>query len=263
MSRSRVACMLGGTRKLQDAAAPREYSSSVPAGAWFGFGSLYGSKEHYRATCRLVRRCLKGKVRQIRIYTANDVARLRSLNALATAVGLRHLTGIVDRLEAAIGVVNGIPSTFALPLAYMKSGQAHEGADLNPARDGCGLFWYAPIVPLRRGVVGQFIDFAERTCGKHGLLAAITLTTLSPRCYAATIPLLFDRTSPDAERRAKACFEGLYEEGLTLGFLPYRIGSQFQSGLARHAANAGPLVRTLKSAIDPHQVLAPGRYTFG
>jgi 4-cresol dehydrogenase (hydroxylating) len=257
MSRSRVECMLSGAQKLS-----LRRGMALPAGGWFGFGSVYGSKEHFRATSRVVKRYLRGHVRQIRIYTAGDVKRLRWVSALATKAGLTQLTGLVDRLQSAIEIVDGVPSTVALPLAYAKSGQATDDADLNPARDGCGLFWYAPIVPMRRGVVEQFIEFAERECGKHGLLAPITLTTLSPRCYASTIPLLFDRTNPDAERRARMCFEELYEEGLKLGFVPYRLGSQFMPALERTGAGVGPVVKAIKRALDPNQVLAPGRYSF-
>jgi 4-cresol dehydrogenase (hydroxylating) len=264
MSRSRLECMLRGSRNVRNTgAAPLGHEVAVPAGSWFGLGSVYGSREHYRATCRVVRRHLRGPVRQIRIYTSDDIKRLRLLTPLATAVGWPQLTGLVDRLEAAIDIVSGIPSTFALPLAYATSGRAYDDADLNPARDGCGLFWYSPIVPLRRGVVGQFIEFAERTCRRHGLLAPITLTTLSPRCYAGTVPLLFDRMSPDGERRARLCFEELYQEGLVLGFVPYRIGSQFMAALARNGAGVGPVVKAVKRAVDPNLVLAPGRYSFG
>jgi 4-cresol dehydrogenase (hydroxylating) len=257
MSRSRVESMLAGSRKVS-----RGRSVSMPDGAWFGFGSVYGSKEHYRATCRLVKRCLRGRVRQIRIYTSDDVRRLRWISSLAAAVGRPNLSDLVDRLEAALNIVSGIPSTFALPLAYAKSGRANDKANLNPANDGCGLFWYAPIVPMRGGTVGKFIEFAERTCSKYGVVPAMTLTTLSERCYACTIPLLFDRTDPDAELRARMCFEELYEEGLALGFVPYRIGSQFMPYLARHGATVGPLVQTVKAALDPTMVLAPGRYSF-
>lgn len=257
MSRSRVECMLSGSRKVS-----RRQSVSMPAGAWFGFGSIYGSKEHYRATCRLVKRCLRRHVRQIRIYTSDDIRRLRWISAVAAAVGWPYLTALVDRLEPALNIVDGIPSTFALSLAYAKSGHANDNADLNPAHDGCGLLWYAPIVPLRRGIVGEFIEFAERTCRKHGVIAAITFTTLSTRCYASTIPLLFDRKNPDAERHAVLCFEELYEQGLARGFVPYRIGSQFMPVLARYQSRFGPLVQTVKSALDPTLVLAPGRYSF-
>ena len=257
MSRSRVESMLSGSRKLSGGR-----SVSMPAGAWFGFGSIYGTKEHYGATCRMVKRCLRGQVRQIRIFTSDDVRRLRWLSTFTAAVGLPQLADRVERLEAALNIVDGIPSTFALPLAYAKSGRANDKDDLNPARDGCGLFWYAPIVPLRRGVVGEFIEFAERICRRHSMIAAMTLTTLSPRAYACTIPLLFERMDPEAERRARLCFHELYEEGLALGFVPYRIGAQFMPALAQHETRVGPLVQAIKSALDPTLVLAPGRYSF-
>ena len=257
MSRSRVECMFSGAQKLD---VSRRVS--MPAGAWFGFGSLYGSKEHFRATCRVVKRYLRGHVRQVRIYTSNDLRRLRWFSALANRVGVLQLNGLVDRLEAALEIVAGVPSTVALPLAYAKSGYAKDKSALNPARDGCGLFWYSPIVPMRRGMVEQFINFAERTCSKHGLLAPITLTALSPRCYASTIPLLFDRTDPDGERRARMCFEELYEEGLAWGFVPYRMGSQFMPALGGKGAGVGPVVKAIKSALDHNDVMAPGRYSF-
>lgn len=263
MSRSRVECMAVGSQRVsRDIGTPSLRGGlSMPTGAWFGFGSVYGSEEYYRATCRLVRRCLRRRVRKIRIYTRGDLKRLRWLSALAAKVGWPNLNGLVERLEAALGVVEGVPSTVALPLAYAKSGRAKGDAVLNPARDGCGLFWYSPIVPMRRGAVGQFIEFAERTCGKHGLPAPITLTTFSPRCYASTIPLLFDRAEPDAERRARICLEELYEVGLGLGFVPYRTGAQFMHVLARHGAGAGPLVKAVKRSLDPDELLAPGRYS--
>lgn len=257
MSRSRVECMASGALRIST-----RRGLALPDGAWFGFGSVYGSREHFRATCRVVKRYLRGHVRRVRIYTAGDLKRLRWVSAVAAKAGWSQLIGLVDRLQAAIEIVDGVPSTVALPLAYAKSGQAADDADLNPARDGCGLLWYAPIVPMRRGVVEQFIEFAERTCSRHGLLAPITLTALSPRCYASTIPLLFDRTDPDTERRARMCFEELYEEGLARGFVPYRIGSQFMPVLERNGASVGPVVKTLKHALDPNNVLAPGRYSF-
>jgi 4-cresol dehydrogenase (hydroxylating) flavoprotein subunit len=261
MSRSRVEYMLKGSRRTRPGAAPAGKDLAMPPGSWFGFGSVYGSHEHYRATRRLVRRYLRGYVRKIRIYDSDDVGRLRWVSRWASAAGWPQLAGLVERLEAAIDVVGGIPSSFALPLAYAKSGRAEDPADLNPARDGCGLFWYSPLVPLRRGVVGQFIEFAQRTCGAHGLPAPITLTSLSPRCYASTIPLLFDRTDPDDERRARSCFEDLYEQGLALGFVPYRVGSQFLPALVRNGARVWPVAKAVKAALDPNRVMAPGRYS--
>lgn len=259
MSRGRVECMLRGSGNMTGAATGR---SPLPPAAWFGFGSVYGSREHFPATARLVRRCLAGSARQIRVYTDQDAKRLRWLSTLASRLGFPQLNGVVQRLEAALGVVNGNPSTFALPLAYAKSGRPGKDHDLNPAQDGCGLFWYSPLVPMRSGNVARFIAFVEETCGRHGLMAPITLTTLSPRCFASTIPLLFDRADSQAELRAKLCFEELYQEGLSLGFMPYRLGTQFMPSLALTGGGVAPMLSAIRGALDPAQVMSPGRYSF-
>ena len=262
MNRSRIESLLTGAQILSARASRSHGPGPLPAGAWFGVGSIYGSKAHYRATCRLVRRFLGGQASGLRIYTANDIARLQRLSAVASCLGWRRSINLVERLQAMMEIVQGIPSTFALPLAYARSGRAECAGDLNPARDGCGLFWYAPIVPLRRGVAGQFITFVEQTCTKHGLPSPITLTAVSPRYYAATVPLLFDPMSAGAEDRAKACFAELYEQGLRLGFMPYRLGAQFMPAFARTGGRFGALATTIKHAIDPNLVLARGRYSF-
>ncbi len=260
MNRERVECMLRGARQM-DGEPGEGGRADLPRGAWFGFGSVYGSREHYRATCRLLRRSLRGRARGVRIYSSRQIERLRWVKRLATAARWSRLTGLVERLEGAIGIVEGRPSRFALPLAYAASGRVTPGREMNPAHDGCGLYWYAPIVPFRSGVVRQFLEFAERICGRHGLLAPITLTTLSPRCYASTIPLLFDRGDPEAESRAARCFEELFEEGLALGFVPYRTGAPFMADLVAHGAPFGAAIETLKRALDPNLVVAPGRYS--
>lgn len=262
MSRSRLEAMAQGAARLNGSAgsAPGR-RASIPQGAWFGCGSVYGTREHYAATCRVVRRVLGDQVRHMRIYSAGDIRRLGWLSAALTAGDWRGLTDLVDRATAALHIIDGVPSTFAMTLAYAKSGCA-TGRELNPARDGCGLFWYAPIVPLRTGVVGQFIQFAERTCSTHGFAAPITFTTLSSRCYAATVPLLFDLTDSEAESRARACFDALYRGGLLSGFVPYRIGSPFMAALGASVSSAGGLVRAIKAAVDTNGVLAPGRYSF-
>ena len=76
MSRSRVECMLDGSRRMsRDVGAQSlRRGLSAPAGAWSGFGSVYGSREHYLATCQLVRRCLRSNARQFHIYTRTTLS---------------------------------------------------------------------------------------------------------------------------------------------------------------------------------------------
>jgi 4-cresol dehydrogenase (hydroxylating) len=252
MSRARVALMLQGQRRVAGLCAD---DTALPPGAWFGFATLYGTAAHMRATWRLSRRALRKDARGIRIVTR---ARLRWLGAVAAVVRHPALNDTVARLAAALDVAEGIPTSFALPLAYAVSGQPMPNAPLDPARDGCGLHWYAPIVPLHREAVAQFLAVTEATCRRHGLPAPVTLTLLSPRHAAATVPLLFDRADADAAQRAFECCAMLHDEGRALGFEPYRLGAPFMQ-----THDAAPLAQAIKSAIDPQGILAPGRYGLG
>ncbi|BDC50521.1 4-cresol dehydrogenase [Bryobacterales bacterium F-183] len=259
MSRARVSSMLLGAANLKGIDSP----PAIPKGAWFGFGSVYGTRDHYRATCRRIQKRLRPIAGGIRFYTSQDARRLLWIADAAERLGITALTGMAERLAAATGVVAGVPSMFALPLAYAKSGRPLALREsMNPALDGCGLLWYSPLIPMRSGYVVRFLEFAEGTCAKHGLDAPITLTSLSARCYASTIPILFDRSSSESEGRAKACFEELVREGMKLGFVPYRMGAEYMHLLQSGTPSCGRLAQTLRQSLDRDGVLAPGRYSF-
>ena len=46
------------------------------------------------------------------------------------------------------------------------------------------------------------------------------------------------------------------------GYLPYRLGLQSMGQLPPARDDTGTFYRTLKTALDPNHVLAPGRYEF-
>jgi 4-cresol dehydrogenase (hydroxylating) len=60
-----------------------------------------------------------------------------------------------------------------------------------------------------------------------------------------------------------ACYAELGDRCREKGFLPYRLGLQ---SMAQAMSDADPfwgVVRTLKEALDPNGILAPGRYDGG
>ena len=97
-------------------------------------------------------------------------------------------------------------------------------------------------------------------CFAHGIEPLITLTSLSDRCFDSTVPLLFDRSDAEQLARATACFEALFVAGRSQGWVPYRLGVHSMSRVTGTASTFWDLVGTIKSAIDPDQIIAPGRY---
>jgi hypothetical protein len=169
--------------------------------------------------------------------------------------------GTLETLRSSLELVAGIPNETALPLAYWKRpGGRDRDRDLNPARDGCGLIWYAPLVEMKGARVRQYVNLATGLLPQHGIEPLITLTSLSDRCFSSTIPILFDASSARASAAAQTGYAALLDAGLGAGFVPYRVGVQTMEWLMRHGSAHWTLVAKLKAAVDPLGIISPGRY---
>lgn len=229
--------------------------------AWSGVGAIYASKEVARAARRTLKRILGPVtdrlifINQRKVEMARTVARVMP-GGLATRV-----KGMADTLAGALEIMHGTPNDVALALAYWRSGALPApGQPKNPARDGCGLIWFAPLVPIRSNDVRRYIQMVERVCPQYGVNPLITLTTVNDRCFDSTVPLLFDRNDTEATARANDCYRALYAAGQREGFLPYRLNIDAMDILNTGGSVYSGLTSKLKAAVDPNFILAPGRY---
>jgi 4-cresol dehydrogenase (hydroxylating) len=228
---------------------------------WVGVGALYGPSGLVAAARKIVRDKLRPHIGKIAFLTPQRTSRLRRL--LSWLPGLRHSRWAcrLDRLDALLRHLAGRPSDIALPLAYWKSGtRPQPGQPYHPARDGCGLLWHAPLVPMRPIAVHRYVELTTRICTAHGMEPLLTLTSLSDRCFDSTVPLLFDRHDADEAERAHACHAALLDAGRDAGFLPYRLGVHAMRRLIDPEAPFWRLTAQLKRAADPHNIIAPERY---
>jgi 4-cresol dehydrogenase (hydroxylating) len=77
-----------------------------------------------------------------------------------------------------------------------------------------------------------------------------------------TIALLYDREVPGEDERAMACYNDLLQQLLVKGYIPYRLGIQSMQALPAVLDDSNALLRRVKNALDPNDILAPGRYDF-
>jgi FAD/FMN-containing dehydrogenase len=227
---------------------------------WTGFATLYGPHRMVKAAQKQIRHALKGVASRLLFLSPTQAAWISGLaRRLPGGMGER-LSRTAATLNASLELVQGRPNETALPLTYWRARLQQPAGGRNPARDGCGLLWYAPLVPMRPADVRRFVDFAYRELRGQGLEPLITLTSQGDRLFDSTVPLLFDRQDPQAAAAASASLEHLIETGRRLGFYPYRLHVQSQAAhLARQSASA-ELVARLRRGLDAADVLAPGRY---
>ncbi|WP_303286409.1 FAD-binding oxidoreductase [Marinobacter sp. SS8-8] len=232
--------------------------------AWSGVGAIYASKEVARAARRTLRRLLGPVTDRLVFINRRKVDLARTIVRMLPGRLATRVQGMADTLSGALEIMHGTPNDVALALAYWRSGTLPEtGQPKNPARDGCGLIWFAPLVPIRGKDVRRYVDMIERICPQYGVNPLITLTTVNDRCFDSTVPLLFDRGDAKATARANDCYRALYEAGQKQGFLPYRLNIDAMSTLNTSGSTFSRLASQLKAAVDPNFILAPGRYVPG
>ncbi|MES2948054.1 MAG: FAD-binding oxidoreductase [Pseudomonadota bacterium] len=229
--------------------------------AWTGVGALYGEKLVVEAAQKIVKNLLGRATDKLLFLTPKKV---KCASQIAKFIPKKFCPNLQHRLrilDDSLQLMLGRPREVALNLAYWKKGGTSEKYEfLDPARDGCGLIWYPPLVPIKKAAVREYVTHVKTTCFAHNIEPLITLTALSDHCFDSTVPILFDRENAIDTAAADRCYRALFEGGLSLGFVPYRLGPQSMSRMTGSGGTYWDLVAKLKEAVDPVGILSPGRY---
>ena len=228
--------------------------------AWTGFGTLYGTKGLVKAAQNEIKVALGGIASRMMFITPERSVKLSRLTHLIPGKFGRGLQGMTATLAKSLELVSGLPNETALPLAYWRNPMPQRGPLKNPGRDGCGLIWYAPLVPMRAADLRCYVNMVTEIAPKFGLEPLITLTTLNDRLFDSTVPLLFDKQKPEDVAAAKACFKELLRTGKKNGWFPYRMGVDAMEELVALQTDSRTFHERLRSNLDPNNLLSPGRY---
>lgn len=227
---------------------------------WTGFCTLYGTRRMVAAAQKEIRSLLSGVASRL-IFISPEGARTLSRTAgWIPGAGGKRLASTAATLAKSLELVAGRPNETALPLAYWRNTAAPRGPLRDPSRDGCGLIWYAPLVPMRPTGVRAYVDMVKEIAPRHRLEPLITFTSISDKLFDSTVPLVFERDRPDAVAAAQSCYTALLEAGRARGWLPYRVGIGTMDALARLQPEARAFHNRLRAQLDPHDLIAPGRY---
>jgi 4-cresol dehydrogenase (hydroxylating) flavoprotein subunit len=227
---------------------------------WTGFGTLYGTKLVVEAAQREIKAALNGVATRLMFLSPQRAASLSGIASRLPGAWGKRLSSTVNTVAKGLELVNGRPNETALPLAYWRNPVAPGGQWRDPSRDGCGLIWYAPLVPMRSEAMRRYVDMVTSIATSHGIEPLITFTSLNDRLFDSTVPIIFNRHDSGEQARATACYEELFSRGRELGFFPYRVGVDTMSKLASIQSTSSQFHLRLRRSIDPDGLIAPGRY---
>lgn len=230
-------------------------------GQWIGEGALYSaSPQHGRIERKLIKQALKKTVSKI-IFCDRRKARIgeiiRPLYKWMTGIDLQ---GILDLLYNK-NLQRGIPTEKALFMAYWRK-QSPVPANIDPDRDGCGVIWLAPSVPFEGHHVRAALRIIEQTARLHSFEPNVGLQCVTERSIDMTVAILYDRDVAGEDERAFACHEQMMQKLVLEGYIPYRLTTQLMNSQPPAQDDYGKLLQQIKKALDPNNILAPGRYDF-
>ncbi len=228
---------------------------------WSGSGALYGTRGQVAEARRMLRKALRGAVSKLQFLDDRVLklaARFTGLYRMATGL---DLTKTLELVKPVYGLLRGIPTQQPLGSAYWRKSMPVP-EDPDPDRDGCGLIWTAPVAPMEGTHAERLAGIVERNLLSHGFEPMISITLLTERSIACVVSITYDREKPGEDESAMKCYLALQTELEREGYYSYRLAMPALPVLAAPAAdNAyGGLLRSIRTALDPNDVLAPGRY---
>lgn len=226
--------------------------SALGFGAWSGSIALqYASKQLCDAMCAFIRDTLSDKVDTLRFFNGQSIE-----PAIEETGGF----GTIDLLtvRSSLDIFN---NEGGLRTTYWRK-KTPPPRDMNPDRDRCGVIWCAPLVPLTGDHVRAAKTIIERVSFAHNMEPHLSLECVTERSVIITVALLYDRDIAGEDERAMECHHELLHSLTEAGYIPYRLGIQSMRGLPAAIDDSALLWQRIKTALDPDNVLAPGRYEF-
>ena len=147
---------------------------------------------------------------------------------------------------------------YMLSLAKSKKRESKGDPELDDER--CGLLWCCPTLPFSGEDVERFRTMVAELSTAHGFDFMVTLRPMQARSIDVVLLLAYDRDTEGADDRAMACYRDVNRRMTEAGYPPYRLGIQSMNDPINSEVGYPQLIRTLKLALDPNDILSPGRY---
>jgi hypothetical protein len=239
----------------------KEKGKALPFPEWTVTGGLFGDRRLVKAAKKIMKQELDGYTHRFFFLNAgffhNHIHWIKSFPLLPSS--LKHA---LETLSLSIDLFLGKPTTAALPLAYIGSGTfPKKRNDADPGKDGAGIIWFAPLLPIEGKLLRKYTHLVETTLEKYNLPKLLSFTSVNDRCFDAPLAIVFDKNNPEEVINAKKCYDELWNESLKLGLMPYRLPVDEHHRVTQSGTPFWDIAKKIKDALDPNNVIAPGRYS--
>ncbi|MCB9757201.1 MAG: FAD-binding oxidoreductase [Candidatus Omnitrophica bacterium] len=168
---------------------------------------------------------------------------------------------LIEMIPNIASIERGEPSDYFVKHAYRKSPVTRPpDHDIDPARDNCGMVWLGPMVPLVGKQVQDFLNSCWKIFDQHNTERYVALMVANPRTVIALFAVYFTKSNPQEVENAQKLYIALGEHTQKMGYQQYRTSTAYMDKVLDPAPEFRALSKKIKQALDPNNVLSPGKY---
>lgn len=124
---------------------------------------------------------------------------------------------------------------------------------------GGGVLFHMPVSAMKGRYVQELCTISENVLRRHGF-DYLSMNWCSDRDMHQTTGIFFDRSDPAQLQAAHACYHALMQETSAAGFGNYRVSTHYMDEAAElFGPELRGFLRSIKRAVDPAGILAPGK----
>lgn len=229
-------------------------NSPIDFGAWACVGGLYGYRSEVRAKKARIKKALKGTAR-LKFFSDRKIEKLHRVIHSGLAKRFRSLDfarSALTSLRALHGILRGQPSNHPSQNIFWRVDSFEK----------LGLIWHAPVIPATPQDCHALLSAARQVFAEARFEMPVTLTLIDAKHMTAVFNISYDKSSPEETARAHTAYRNLQDATHRLGYAPYRAGL-LSKVLQNYSGPQYEFLQKLKGALDPQNILAPGRYGLG
>lgn len=161
----------------------------------------------------------------------------------------------------------GVPSDFFVEHSFFGEPACFTSWDtqgeINLAEHRKGKIWFAPVVPLTGEHALTVINGCRRLFHHYGFDFASGLLLFNPRSVIAIAKITYLKADAEQSERAWQLFTALHQWCVEQGYQVYRTNVAHMEQVTECAPVYKDFLNRLKVAVDPDNIIAPGKYGVG
>ncbi|MBT8042236.1 MAG: hypothetical protein KJN98_03630, partial [Pontiella sp.] len=229
-------------------------------GPWSAAIGILGTRAQLKLARKEIRKAVRGFARTMFL---NDglIEKATSIgSALAFIPAVKKQLMMLRAVEPVYGFTRGEATDKSLKAVYWAAGDFDRLDDPDPDHSDSGVLFCLPIIPAHGPTVLEVVRDTRETFARHGFEAAITVNLMNTKAMEGVVSLAFDRRDAVQTKAAHACIQEMESRYVEQGYPPYRVGINSMHQVVNEDDTFWRTVRDLKQALDPNNIIAPGRY---